>query len=146
MKSTKSVASALPSSNFHDLVQEVDRRSQPWVCRHARPCAPRGSHPCYDLFFFLNVAPLYLFHGNFCSGDHGPPVAAEDRTGHQGGPGHCPARGRRGLVDVFNQISFLRDHVPFSSSISAKFPQEYFPSQEMSHDDNCQLGKTVSPL
>ena len=30
---------------------------------------------------------------NFFSGDNGPPVAAEDRAGHQGGTGHRPARG-----------------------------------------------------
>merc|ERR1712200_157740 len=44
-------------------------------------------------------------------GHHGPPVAAENRAGHQGGPGYRPARGRRRLVDILDQISFLKDHV-----------------------------------
>merc|ERR1712107_339956 len=43
-------------------------------CCHARPCAPRGHH--------------------------GPPVAAEDRAGHQGGAGDRPSRGRRGPLDL----------------------------------------------
>ena len=54
--------------------QEVDRRPQPGVRGHARPGAPRGHH--------------------------GPPVAAEDRAGHQGGSRHCSARGWRGLVNL----------------------------------------------
>ena len=54
--------------------QEVDRRPQPGVRGHARPGAPRGHH--------------------------GPPVAAEDRAGHQGGAGDRPPRGRRGPLDL----------------------------------------------
>ena len=34
------------------------------------------------------------------SGHHGPPVAAEDRAGHQGGAGDRPPRGRRGPLDL----------------------------------------------
>ena len=48
-----------------------------------------------------NILTLSVFYRFFLSpGDHGPPVAAEDRAGHQGGAGDRPPRGRRGPLEL----------------------------------------------
>merc|ERR1712176_524804 len=46
-----------------------------------------------------------------------PPEAAEDRAGHQGSPGNCSPRGRRGSLNPCF-VAFLPHH--FSNSVMSK--------------------------
>ena len=50
---------------IHDIVQEADWRSQPGVCRHARPCASRGCDLCcYSQIQTCSSVPPFANYSN----------------------------------------------------------------------------------